>query len=73
MKTLREQISRMKSMMGLNEQTKNPLDFIQDPNYMDFNKFNYNPKDKNNEQPKNVTIDWIDSFDKIQDKNKKIF
>ena len=62
-------------MMGLSEQSKNPLGFITDPNHMDYNKFNYNPKDKQpiNDQPKNVTIDWIDSFDKIQDKNKKIF
>ena len=64
-------------MMGLNEQSKNPLGFISDPNYMDYSKFNYNSKEKeinnNNDQPKNITIDWIDSFDKIKDKSKKIF
>ena len=72
---LQENIKRIKQMMGLSEQSKNPLGFITDPNHMDYNKFNYNPKDKQpiNDQPKNVTIDWIDSFDKIQDKNKKIF
>lgn len=74
---LQEEIKRIKEMMGLNEQSKNPLGFITDPNHMDYNKFNYNPKEKelnvNNDQPKNITIDWIDSFDKIKDKSKKIF
>lgn len=66
-------------MMGLSEQSKNPLGFITDPNHMDYSKFNYNPKEKelnvNNDQPKNITIDWVGSFDKIQDKDrgKKIF
>jgi len=75
MRNLQEQIGRIKQMMGLNEQSNNPLGFITDPTHMDYNKFNYNPKDKQpiNDQPKNVTIDWVDSFDKIQDKNKKIF
>lgn len=76
---LQEEIKRMRQMMGLSEQSKNPLGFITDPNHMDYSKFNYNPKEKelnvNNDQPKNITIDWVGSFDKIQDKDrgKKIF
>ena len=41
---LQENINRIKQMMGLNEQS--PLDFLKDPNYMDYNKFNYIPQEK---------------------------
>ena len=72
---LQEEIKRMRQMMGLSEQSKNPLGFLTDPNNMDYNKFNYNPKEKelnvNKDQPKNITIDWVDSFDKIQVKDRK--
>jgi len=43
---LQENINRIKEMMGLNEQSKNPLDFLTDPNYMDYNRFNYTPQEK---------------------------
>jgi len=76
---IQEEIKRMRQMMGLSEQSKNPLGFLTDPNHMDYNKFNYNPKEKelnvNKDQPKNITIDWVDSFDDIQvkDREKNIF